>query len=178
MASFTDRSSPFPQEENIPSSPPPFPQLHVSRKRHLVEDDDLSSDPIFSEDVSEDDEPSGIRRKRRFRGPWWAHTSRRPHTRHGVKFADSGVWLASESSDEGGLLISQAYGRQEREASMSSLRLPVQMSEDPQSPQPEEVETTPSSEELAARIVLDCVETGTERIDLSYVQRCSWVESC
>ncbi|KAF2157105.1 hypothetical protein K461DRAFT_264049 [Myriangium duriaei CBS 260.36] len=165
MAAQGEPSSPFALDGDIPSSPPllpQLPQLFVPRKRQLIEDENLSSDPLFSEDVSEYDE-SEPRRKRQVRGPWWAHSHGKATGRTGAKFADSGVWLNSESSDDG-LLRSMSLERSDRGSCTAMLSLPVQTPDDAPSPgqNPQAM-----AEEYALRMVMSCVEEGKERVDLS-----------
>ena len=133
------RSSPPLADADIPSSPPLIPQLYVPRKRRF--DDNLSSDPLFSEDLPEtDDHP--IRRKRLYRGPWWMHVQDTTSDgRKMTRFADSGVWLASESSED-------------------SLPNHTTTSET----QPAKSISTPHDE--AAQRISDCIDNNNERIDL------------
>lgn len=59
-----------------PSSPPLLPPPFPSRKRHADYESSLSSDPIFSEDASEESDPNGAlfkKKKRYTKGPWFRH---------------------------------------------------------------------------------------------------------
>jgi hypothetical protein len=80
---------------DVPSSPPLLPQ---TRKRPL--DPEFHSDgPTFSSDPAE---PAVdlTRRKRQHRGTWWAHgKDRAPKTGFTRNF-DSGIFLASDSSED------------------------------------------------------------------------------
>lgn len=71
-------SSPPPLPADVfndpPSSPPLPPASFSTRKRHADYDSSLSSDPIFSEDASEESElGGGLKKKRYTKGPWFKH---------------------------------------------------------------------------------------------------------
>lgn len=73
-------SSPPPLPEELfndpPSSPPLPPASYPSRKRHADYESSLSSDPIFSEDASEDsDLNGGFKKKKYTKAPWFKHAS-------------------------------------------------------------------------------------------------------
>lgn len=157
----------FPQD--IPSSPPLPAVQSGTLKRHLSDYESLSSDPIFSEDASESDEVTGVKRKKLYKGPWWrrpgsvAAETRRTTMRN--KPVDSGVWMGSEGSDA-------SIDHSER--CMGDLALTRDQS--PQLPTaPRDYSTTaslPSAVGLAARIVNYCVDTSSQSVDLSYVRSC------
>lgn len=57
-----------------PSSPPLPPATFPSRKRHADYESSLSSDPIFSEDASEESDLNGVFKKKKYtKGPWYNH---------------------------------------------------------------------------------------------------------
>lgn len=172
-------SSPPPIPLHDPPSSPPLPAFdeissNTARKRPLTDYDSLSSDPIFSEDVSESDSYTGAKRKKLWKGPWWRHELvheqglDRPAA---TKVSDSGVWLSSEASDD---------------ASSQEDILPCQSSAMSR-PKPNDhysshrgfgyatgkqrlrhhVASMDSAETLAGRIIVNCLETGDESIDLS-----------
>ncbi|KAF2222214.1 hypothetical protein BDZ85DRAFT_138881 [Elsinoe ampelina] len=157
-------SSPPIVAADLPSSPPLPPIAPFQRKRHFTEDDNLSSDPVFSEDGSECDDKPGERRKRTYKGPWWGQRITRQESRKPSKFADSGVWLASETSDDGFMLGPAQYDtdmpvqeqdeRGEQHGTPSLMDVCVERS-------------LPTPEQLALEIVLDCVENSREVVDLS-----------
>lgn len=75
-------SSPPPLPEELFNDPPSSPPLaytsYHSRKRYADHDSSLSSDPIFSEDASEESEMNGGFRKKQkkyIKGPWFKHAS-------------------------------------------------------------------------------------------------------
>jgi len=160
----------------VPSSPPlpaqdafDLPSLDASdhdlRKRHYADYDSLSSDPVFSEDASESDERTGRKKKRLFKGPWWANTAFAPGgsaNGHKTKLpADSGVWLASESS-EASFSQNEQYTHRQRYMRGSSPPLP----EDDPEPTVQDNPALPTAEDLAARWIWQCVEEHRQTIDL------------
>ncbi|KAG8624088.1 hypothetical protein KVT40_009064 [Elsinoe batatas] len=157
-------SSPPIVAEDLPSSPLLPPIAPFQRKRHFTEDDNLSSDPVFSEDGSESDERSGERRKRLYKGPWWGQRITARESRKPSKFADSGVWLASETSDDGFMLGPAHYDtgmtvlKQDECGDQQSTPRLVDVCEE---------RSLPTAEQLALEIVLDCVENSREVVDLS-----------
>lgn len=176
MDTMNAPSSPPLSAQDIPSSPPLPPQPFAPRKRHFTDDDNLSSDPLFSEDASESEDHHGFRRKRQYRGPWWAHSKATQRARASVKFADSGVWLASESSDDGVLAarlqdgLGPVIGQQEEKYDeiMTDADSTLVMSQGVADADHElKTQSLPSAESLAARIIMNCVETGDDNIDLS-----------
>ena len=163
-------SSPPPMPQDIPSSPPLPPLPSVNLKRPLADYDSLSSDPIFSEDASESDEYTGRKHKRLFKGPWWRHSPAGYETRTQRKrskaalFADSGVWLGSEASDDS---IAQSEDSLPNfEPSWSQRQVPRYR---PDAVKP--ARSAPTADQLAQRIVLECVDNGREMVDLSYVHQ-------
>ncbi|PSK55133.1 hypothetical protein B9Z65_2522 [Elsinoe australis] len=159
-------SSPPLLAQDIPSSPPLPPVSFHSRKRHFAEDDNLSSDPVFSEDASEADDQPGFRKKRIYKGPWWAHSRSGQIPRKPSKFADSGVWLASESSDDGFLpSLSRQASASVAALIMDSPDSGEQFHNANKDTRPDR--TLPAPETLAARIVLDCVDNSRPMVDLS-----------
>ncbi|KAF4552412.1 Hypothetical protein D9617_10g073930 [Elsinoe fawcettii] len=158
-------SSPPLLPEDLPSSPPLPPVASFRpRKRPFFDDDNLSSDPVFSEDISDVDERPGSRRKRLYKGPWWASSNHAQ--RKSSKFADSGVWLASESSDDGFALAAprdvpskvanDVFVRAETSVALGLSDMDIRRQR-----------TLPTASQLAAQIVLDCVEHSREVVDLS-----------
>lgn len=148
-----------------PSSPPLLPTAFPSRKRHARWDYDssMSSDPIFSEDASEESEVTGIKRKRYVRGPWYQHSNSpamarvRGETRKG----DSGVWMGSDSSTD-------SIGGSNRR--MQSLTFNEYMHKGApltQRQSPAKARDVP--QECAARLVLESVDACKDSVDLSFV---------
>ena len=155
--------------EDPPSSPPQLPTLGdvsfigaASRKRLHSDYGSLSSDPLFSEDVSEldfngdDDQPKP---KKLFKGPWW-DVARRPRQslrksmmkKESFRNVDSGVWMGSDGSDDS--LLSDGIKAK-----------PVVRDEHKRERQQPAWQNDP--EAFAARIVLGCLEHGKETVDLS-----------
>lgn len=211
-------SSPPPDFLEPPSSPPLPPVLQVpySRKRHLSDYESLSSDPIFSEDASESDEHTGLKRKRHYRGPWWAHggpAARLRRMERDGRNADSGVWMGSdateESVEESRRIMNAQQTLQSDEEMEDSPELPdshagnardlefrdrdfdaeVEMHSDDMDDEDtlqeiyytpkrdssrlraesaaREARNMPTAEQLANRIIFDCLENNNETIDLS-----------
>ena len=171
-------------ELELPSSPPPIFRTesssslrfdgHPNRKRQWTENDNLSSDPIFSDDTSGaegcDAHP---RRKRIVKGPWWtlrktsdnrmsgrvAH-GKKLAKKAGLRNADSGVWLGSDSSDVSCDSITSSRARLQQLAVhdlADNTNRTMAYDYDHETP------TT-----FFAEMVILCVEHGQERIDLSY----------
>jgi hypothetical protein len=155
--------------EDPPSSPPQLPTLSdisfpgaAGRKRLYSDYGSLSSDPLFSEDVSEldfngdDDQPKP---KRLFKGPWW-DVARRPRQslrksmmkKESFRNVDSGVWMGSDSSED------SIFGES------SKTKLPVRDEHKQQRQQPAWQD---DPEAFAARVVMGCLEHGKETVDLS-----------
>jgi hypothetical protein len=155
--------------EDPPSSPPQLPTLSdisfqcvAGRKRLHSDYGSLSSDPLFSEDVSEldfngdDDQPKP---KRLFKGPWW-DVGQKPRQslrksmmkKESFRNVDSGVWMGSDSSDD------SIFGERSR------TKLPVRDEHKQQRQQPSWQD---DPEDFAARKVMDCLENGKEVVDLS-----------
>ena len=157
-----------------PSSPPLPPAVFPSRKRHAgwEYESSMSSDPIFSEDASEESEVNGVRKKRYVRGPWYHHSHspalnrvRGGETRKG----DSGVWMGSDSSTD-------SIGGSGRR--MQNLSFNEYMQKGMPLSQPSPTKSKDSSQERAAKMVWDAVESCKESIDLGCVSceggRCFW----
>lgn len=147
-----------------PSSPPLPPAAFPSRKRHAGWDYDssMSSDPIFSEDASEESEVTGIKRKRFVRGPWYqhAHSPAMARVKGDTHKPDSGVWLGSDSSTD-------SIGGSNRR--MQSLTFNEYMQKGaPLTPQrPTPTKPKDSIQERAASIVFNSVDACKDSIDLS-----------
>ncbi|THW42586.1 hypothetical protein D6D21_05796 [Aureobasidium pullulans] len=148
-----------------PSSPPLPPAAFPSRKRQARWDYDssMSSDPIFSEDASEESEATGIKRKRYVRGPWYQHAQSPAVSRiRGDKpKGDSGVWLGSDSSTD-------SIGSSNRR--MQSLTFNEYMTKGAPLTQrnpPTPTKPKDQSQEAAASIVFKYVDACKDTIDLS-----------
>ncbi|CAK4012391.1 leucine rich repeat domain [Lecanosticta acicola] len=164
-------SPPLLPEPDLPSSPAqlqPSSYLAIdssSRKRHLSEYSSLSSDPLFSEDISEAETYSDnnrTKRKRLVRGPWWRLAQKRAvgsstESLNGqnVRNLDSGVFMGSDLSED-------------------SIDRVVTMQSACRSPDKKEWPYKASNKAVASQalpaaelIVHECVETGTESVDLS-----------
>lgn len=155
--------------EDPPSSPPQLPTLSdisfqcaAGRKRLHSDYGSLSSDPLFSEDVSEldfDDDDDQPKPKRLFKGPWW-DVGQKPKQslrksmmkKESFRNVDSGVWMGSDSSDD------SIFGER------SKTKLPVRDEHKQQRQQPAWQD---DPEAFAARKVMDCLENGKEVVDLS-----------
>ena len=155
--------------EDPPSSPPQLPTLSdiaftggAGRKRLHSDYGSLSSDPLFSEDVSEldfngdDDQPKP---KRLFKGPWW-DVARRPRQslrksmmkKESFRNVDSGVWMGSDGSDDSIL----------GDGTKSKLAVRDEHKQQRQQPAWQD-----DPEAFAARVVMGCLEHGKETVDLS-----------
>jgi Leucine-rich repeat (LRR) protein len=152
---------------DIPSSPPlpptfMLPSLPHGRKRQLSEyDNTLSSDPLFSEDTTDNEDLAAYdrpRRKRMIRGPWYS-MGKRPAREAQVRLhaasngqlqtADSGVWLGSDASEESTAILLQSQRK------LQALQVRDWAGDGH------------SGEKDAERIVNACVEEGKEAVDLS-----------
>ncbi|KAI5199670.1 hypothetical protein E4T38_06881 [Aureobasidium subglaciale] len=146
-----------------PSSPPLAPAEFPSRKRHAgwEYDSSMSSDPIFSEDASEESEVTGTKRKRFVRGPWYqhAHSPAMSRVRAGGRKGDSGVWLGSDSSTD-------SIGSSSRRVQSLTFNeymqkgAPLTQRQTPTKPKD-------SVQERAASIVFNSVDNCKDSIDLS-----------
>ncbi|KAH0021389.1 hypothetical protein KCU78_g6148, partial [Aureobasidium melanogenum] len=146
-----------------PSSPPLPPAAFPSRKRHAGWDYDssMSSDPIFSEDASEESEVTGIKRKRFVRGPWYqhAHSPAMARVKGDTHKPDSGVWLGSDSSTD-------SIGGSNRR--MQSLTFNEYMQKGaPLTQRQTPTKPKDSIQERAASIVFNSVDACKDSIDLS-----------
>jgi hypothetical protein len=155
--------------EDPPSSPPQLPTLSdisfpgaAGRKRLHSDYGSLSSDPLFSEDVSEldfDGDDEQPKPKRLFKGPWWDVT-RKPRQslrksmmkKESFRNVDSGVWMGSDGSDD------SVFGES------SKTKHPVRDEHKQQRQQPAWQD---DPEAFAARVVIGCLEHGKETVDLS-----------
>ncbi|KAI4848969.1 hypothetical protein E4T44_03629 [Aureobasidium sp. EXF-8845] len=155
-----------------PSSPPLPPSAFPSRKRHAAWDHDssMSSDPIFSEDASEESEVTGYKRKRFVRGPWYQHANSpaMARVRGETRKPDSGVWLGSDSSTDsiGGSnrrMQSLTFGEYMQKGA------PLTQRQTPTKPKDSKTPTKPkdSIQEHAASIVFNSVDACKDSIDLS-----------
>lgn len=164
-----------------PSSPPLPPAAFPSRKRHAGWDYDssMSSDPIFSEDASEESEATGYKRKRFVRGPWYQHANSpvMARVRGETKKPDSGVWLGSDSSTDS---IGSSNRRMQsltfneymqKGAPLTQRQTPTKSkdSKTPTKPKDSKTPTKPkdSIQEHAASIVFNSVDACKDSIDLS-----------
>ncbi|KJX93812.1 leucine rich repeat domain protein [Zymoseptoria brevis] len=154
---------------DIPSSPPLPPTLALpamphGRKRQLSEyDSNLSSDPLFSDDTTDNEDLAAYdrpRRKRMIQGPWYS-MGKRPvrdvqeamyATPKGhLHIADSGVFMGSDGSEESSTILLQSQQK------LQALHVR------------ERAEDATTGERAAERIVNACVEDGKETIDLSHL---------
>lgn len=162
----------LPDEPDLPFRPSELVEAHdrPNLKRQFSDYDSLSSDPIFSEGTSEaeDDGSQGQpRRKRLVRGPWYdlrrvsGQSLRQSMAkRERLRFADSGVWLGSEMSDDtvDNLLSSQrAMADLEMLDDEASSSLPSTQASHP----------PPTAENLAAEAISHAVDAGRETFDIS-----------
>lgn len=165
-----------------PSSPPLGPELNnvaslpvLAAQTHsstLEVSDSISSDPLFSEDVSSfggtgSDEPTGgdetIKRKRVVRAPWFDLTPAKPPKRPRnqlSRFVDSGVYMASETSDEGDW---HEGGDVE-----TPVRLPKLLSRRQNVDSPLRASQMSPSLRQAHDTVNACIDQCLPRVDLSY----------
>jgi hypothetical protein len=149
-----------------PSSPPLPPLKFPSRKRPATwnYDSSMSSDPIFSEDASDESEVTGTKRKRYVRGPWFQHAPQSPaisRLRGSQSKDDSGVWLGSDSSTD------SICGSGRR---MQSLTFTEYMQKGapltPQRPTPS-LKPQDLLQDRAAALVSQSVDECKDRVDLS-----------
>jgi hypothetical protein len=158
--------------EDPPSSPPQLPTLSdisfqcaAGRKRLHSDYGSLSSDPLFSEDVSELDfngDGDQPKPKRLFKGPWW-DVGRKPRQslrksmmkKESFRNVDSGVWMGSDSSDD------SIFGER------SKTKLPVRDEHEQQRQQRQQPARQDDLEAYAAGVVMHCLEHGKETVDLS-----------
>ncbi|KAF2212528.1 hypothetical protein CERZMDRAFT_97026 [Cercospora zeae-maydis SCOH1-5] len=201
MLEMTLPSSPplLPQSSfaELPSSPPLPPTrpssaiLHIPvlGKRQLYEyDSTISSDPLFSDDTSGNEDATSYqrpKRKRMIKAKWWELAERRdapndatPKQKHYARNVDSGVWMGSDSSehhvehDIGLHTPSSAVVAQRRPRAVQALT-PVTRRCASTAPSRSLVadETNargrPTPRMLAEDIVTRCVEDGRDRVDLS-----------
>jgi hypothetical protein len=173
----------LPDEDfNEPSSSPPLPpSAFPSRKRHAgwEYDSSMSSDPIFSEDASEESEVTGIKRKRFVRGPWYQHANSpvMARVRGETRKPDSGVWLGSDSSTDSisssnRRMQSLTFGEyMQKGAPLTQRQTPTKPKDanTPTRPKDSKTPTRPkdSLQERAASIVFNSVEACKDSIDLS-----------
>jgi hypothetical protein len=130
----------------------------------------ISSDPAL---FSSDDDPSvdnytQERRKKKYKGPWYnqrlaseasgEHDPRRKTKRPFERQFDSGVFMGSDGTD----IDEESVDKFERERKPIPLS-PLQFST------ARIVTPLPSAEDLASRLIQQCLEYGNENIDLSYV---------
>ena len=157
-----------------PSSPPLPPAVFPSRQRHAGWDyeSSMSSDPIFSEDASEESEVTGTKRKKYYRGPWYQHSHAQTPTQSPaisrvradtisgpVPKDDSGVFMGSDSSTD------SIMGNSRR---MQSLTFNEYMQKGaPLSQRQSPCKQRNAVQERAASIVFNSVEACKESIDLS-----------
>jgi len=156
-------SSPLPSLATSSSAPPIRP---LTRKRALHSYDSCSSDPVFSDDTSgnEEEDAERPRRKKLIRGPWWSlrkrggsHAKRTMAPKDGRRNADSGVWMGSdESVDSIDSLLTSRQG-------LRDLAVEDVAEEDGLLAG----ESVWDWESLAPRIIQRCVEDGKETVDLS-----------
>lgn len=167
----------------LPSSPPDgpveltfeLPTIESSRnlKRQFSDFGSLSSDPLFSEassDAEYDASGNGSdrrQRKRLVKGPWWRLRRRSTESlrrtmasRERFKVADSGVWMGSDMSDDS---VDSTFSDRQKFA-----RLDVGDQSHLSTPRASQiVRQPPTAEDLAAKTIHHCLETGHEAIDLS-----------
>ena len=169
----------------------------LSRKRARDYDVSSSSDPpTFSSDPPEaiysgpDQHNSTIENdgKRKYRGPWWGNANAQPRPRGKRQFTraqDSGVWLGSEESESSidlGLENTSKITNGQAEALhrvvpnlkvSSRRRIEDDALEDEGAFTEEACECESKTNEqtaqvrIAEAIILDCLESGKENVDLS-----------
>ncbi|GAB7357240.1 hypothetical protein MBLNU459_g8220t1 [Dothideomycetes sp. NU459] len=143
-----------------PSSPPLPPAQFPTRKRHADYESSLSSDPIFSEDASEESEYSGAKKKRHYKGPWFRLPAVRREigAKSGTRNQDSGVWMGSDSSDS-----SIGSGRMQALSFQDFMvkRAPPRARESPRKSK------KPTAEQLAAEVVGRALDACQQTVDLS-----------
>lgn len=158
-----------------PPSSPPLPALAVppNRKRQLSEFENLSSDPLFSEGTTDSEDAAGYdrpRRKRMVRGPWWSMGKRPQRDGSALKDedsrnVDSGIWMGSDGSESASLLSSQRKLQALRVTSTTPTNMAVKSAAVKAKIMP--VGRVRHAEQLADKIINDCVEDGREAVDLS-----------
>lgn len=144
-------------------------QPRTGRKRDYARyQPHLSSDPVFSEDISESEGLGDMRKKRVYRGPWWSNTTQgdAAGSSHRAKPADSGVWLGSDLSDNAGAVRSQSS--RTSKTFNAPIRTKQQVRATPRKPKAAESEVCPRQKQ-AAELIWQCVEQSKERIDIRYV---------
>ncbi|KAK6429024.1 hypothetical protein LTR95_014832, partial [Oleoguttula sp. CCFEE 5521] len=152
-------SPPAATATHLPSLPARLPTLasfapsspsEKSLKRHHPDDDSCSSDPLFSDEASDPGLPEAgerPRRKRKVRGPWWTLEDKKRKFPPSAK--DSGVFMGSDAS------ISASPSSSAASKTVSPLkRIYAAKKSSP-------------AEELAGRIISNCLDNGKEAIDLS-----------
>ncbi|KAL2355102.1 hypothetical protein BJ546DRAFT_1060905 [Cryomyces antarcticus] len=151
---------------SLPSSPPPYVAPLPSRKKrnhaYTFDDANTSSDPIFSDDAADAIEDyTGGRPRKYYRGSWWSHdvAARAEGGRVAVadfaRNGDSGVWMGSDSTDDG---LGDGSGLPTRRALLSPRACP----------RAREVAAKPLTAEDHARHEIErCVELNEEVVDLS-----------
>lgn len=148
----------LPSSSNIPPDPP-------NRKRQLPDYSNISSDPLFSEDASEAEGQLGndrVKRKKMVRGPWWRLAERRvtgssleSDSQGRVRNLDSGVFMGSDLSEDS---IDGFAAAKSGQWTLTRSEWPYKaLSKSSVTQAPPEVE----------RVVQECVETGSEAVDLS-----------
>ncbi|KAK4500518.1 hypothetical protein PRZ48_008707 [Zasmidium cellare] len=163
-------SPPLPPEVtediDIPSSPPLLPTSAAlpalpNRKRPLPDyDNNISSDPLFSEDPSEAEDQTEYeqpKRKRMVKGPWWtlgrkSSQQSAPRPKEDFRNADSGVWLGSDESIDSLLNNARDLNVAERIPTSSIAVHPPPLSQ---------------GERVAVSAIAGCLEAGRDAVDLS-----------
>lgn len=160
--SFPSSPPSLPEEvfNDPPSSPPLPPAQFPTRKRHADCESSLSSDPIFSEDASEESDFNGVKRKRQYKGPWFHLPSVRAEmvaSGSGTRNSDSGVWMGSDASDS-----SVGSGRMQALSFQDFLvkRAPTRTRASPQ-------KKKPTAEQLALGVVDRALDASQQTVDLS-----------
>lgn len=143
-----------------------------SRKRQYSDFGNLSSDPVFSDTSTGDEETQEVtrpRRKRLVRGPWWNLRRRRSHDlrrkmarKETLKVADSGVFMGSDISEDS---VDTVLSSQQR---MQGLAMEdVSEEEVDEDEGIAEQPALPNPESLAGRMIQACLDSGKEAVDLS-----------
>lgn len=149
-----------------PSSPPLPPANFPTRKRHADDESSLSSDPVFSEDVSEESEHNGGKRQRHYYRGLGRPAVRRgdvPAASHGTRNQDSGVWMGSDSSVSSVGSNASVGGRRLQALSFQDFkvkRAPPKTQATPQNKRP-------IAEQVAVDTVIEALDTCKETVDLS-----------
>ncbi|OQO08793.1 hypothetical protein B0A48_05683 [Cryoendolithus antarcticus] len=152
-------SPPTAANTQLPSLPARLPTLasfapsspsEKSLKRRPPDDDSCSSDPLFSDEASDPGLPEvgeRARRKRKVRGPWWTLEDKKRKPPPSAK--DSGVFMGSDAS------VSASPSSSAASKAVPPLkRISAAKKSSP-------------AEELAGRIISNCLDNGKEAIDLS-----------